>query len=46
MLQNTGAGGPNLDQQGAVNKGEAWASLDFDLKFMEAVINSGIIFNG
>ena len=46
MLPKLRAGGLNLDQQGAVSIGEAWASLELDLNLMEAVINSRISFNG
>ena len=46
MLQKLGAGGPNHDQQGVVSIGEAWNSLELDLKLMDSVINSGISFNG
>ena len=46
MLQKQGAGGPDHDQQGAVSIGEAWASLELKMNFMEAVITSGISFNG
>ena len=35
-----------MTSKGAVNIGEAWASLDFDLNLMEAVITSRISFNG
>ena len=35
-----------LTSKGDVNIGEAWDSLDLDLNLMEAVITSGISFNG
>ena len=35
-----------MTSKGAVNIGEAWDSLDFYLELMEAVITSGIRFNG